>query len=64
MDDKDDKRLIEKIPHGRRLPYWQKPRSAIEAIAKIKNAGREWKRFYLSRGQMASGLNTNCRTDN
>src|SRR5689334_19443534 len=35
---------VETIPHGRKLPYWQQPRSAREAIAKINNASREWEK--------------------
>jgi len=38
----DDKLPV--LPRGRRLPYWEKPRSAREAIAKINNAGREWEK--------------------
>src|SRR5262245_16746631 len=35
---------VEKIPQGRKLPYWEAPRSAREAIAKINNATRDWEK--------------------
>jgi hypothetical protein len=38
----DDDGRVQRIPPGRKLPYWEPPRSKTQAVAWLRNGMREW----------------------